>query len=352
MTNTAPRAPRPTGRLLSWLLLAIVSSLIMVAFAILPPKRLDNVLYDILARANERPADPSILIVDIDDRSLAQLGAWPWSRETHARMVDRLTEAGAKTIVYDVLFSEAGDPAQDQALGEAIKRSGRVYLPQFLADAGADAPPRVVDSIPAIAQGAAGVGLAHVRFDDDGVAIVDVGYSEVPSAIAFDSDGRILVAGIRENSSYERELIVARINADGSLDASFGTDGVATITAAELACGIAVLANGSIVVAGQTRTAEYALEYGLAQLLPDGSGLDTSFGNGGIVGEIANFLGQTLNDTTRHCRRRGRSVQARDRRLSGDLCDGRFNSCMSDNLSRQRQFEPVQRPRLCAWVRP
>lgn len=169
MTGAASRPARPTGRLLSWLLLAIVSSLVMVLFAVLPPQRLDNVLYDILARANGRAADPSILIVDIDDRSLAQLGAWPWSRETHARMVDRLTEAGAKTIVYDVLFSEAGDPAQDQALGEAIKRSGRVYLPQFLADAGADAPPRVVDSIPAIAQGAAGVGLAHVRFDDDGV---------------------------------------------------------------------------------------------------------------------------------------------------------------------------------------
>lgn len=169
MTHAAPRAPRPSGRLLSWLLLAIASSLIMVAFAVLPPKRLDNVLYDILARANGRQADPSILIVDIDNRSLAQLGAWPWSRETHARMIDRLTEAGARTIVYDVLFSEAGDPAQDQALGEAIKRSGRVYLPQFLADAGAEAPPRVVGPVPAIAQGAAGVGLAHVRFDDDGV---------------------------------------------------------------------------------------------------------------------------------------------------------------------------------------
>lgn len=169
MTPPAPRAPRPAGRLLSWLLLTIISSLVMAVFAVLPPKRLDNVLYDILARAKGRPADASILIVDIDDRSLAQLGAWPWPRQIHARMVDRLSEAGARTIVYDVLFSEAGDPAQDQALGEAIRRSGRVYLPQFLVDEGEDAPPRVVSSIPAIAQGAAGSGLAHVRFDDDGV---------------------------------------------------------------------------------------------------------------------------------------------------------------------------------------
>lgn len=169
MTAGRSRTPRPSGRLLSWLLLAGLASLVMTLFAVLPPKRLDNVLYDILARANDRPADASILLVDIDDRSLAELGAWPWSREVHARLIERLDDAGARAIVYDVLFSQPADPAEDQALGEAIARSGRVYLPQFLADVGGDAPPRVVGSIPAIARGAAGVGLAHVRFDDDGV---------------------------------------------------------------------------------------------------------------------------------------------------------------------------------------
>jgi CHASE2 domain-containing sensor protein/signal transduction histidine kinase len=170
VTFSGPIAKRPSGRLLSWLLLAVLASLVMVVFAILPPKRLDNVLYDVLARANARPADASILVVDIDDRSLADLGAWPWARDTHARMIDELSAAGARTIVYDVLFSQASvDPAYDQALGAAIARSGKVYLPQFLVDTGQDAPPRVIGSVPAIAQGAAGVGLAHVRFDDDGV---------------------------------------------------------------------------------------------------------------------------------------------------------------------------------------
>lgn len=169
MTPAASSTPRPSGRLLSWLLLAALASLVMALCAVVPPKRLDNVLYDVLIRANDRPADNEILLVDIDDPSLADLGAWPWSRDVHARMVDRLSQAGARTIVYDVLFSQAGDPAYDQALGEAIARSGKVYLPQFLVDAGAEAPPRVIGSIPAIAKDAAGVGLAHVRFDDDGV---------------------------------------------------------------------------------------------------------------------------------------------------------------------------------------
>ena len=161
---------RLSGRLLSWLLLSILASLAFVALALWPPRRVDNVLYDALARTRERPADASILMVDIDDRSLAELGAWPWSREIHARMVDRLTAAGARAIVYDVLFSQpSDDPARDQALGAAIARSGRVYLPQFLIDAGQGAPPRVEGSIPEISQGAAGVGQGTVRFAEDGV---------------------------------------------------------------------------------------------------------------------------------------------------------------------------------------
>lgn len=148
----------------------MAASLVFAVFAVRPPSRIDNVLYDVLTRANAHPADDSILIIDIDDRSLARMGTWPWGRDTHARMVDQLTQAGAKTIVYDVLFSEPSRyPAQDRALGEAIARSGRVYLPEFLIDGGEQAPPRVVGSISEIARGAAGVGLAHVRFDDDGV---------------------------------------------------------------------------------------------------------------------------------------------------------------------------------------
>jgi len=174
VTNGGARSQRAPivggGRLLSWLLLAIVSSLAFAVFSVSPPKRVDDVLYDVLARSNGRPPDDSILIVDIDDRSLAELGAWPWSRDVHGAMVDRLNEAEAKTIVYDVLFSQPSpDAAHDRALGQAIARSGKVYLPQFLQDAGAGAPPRIVGSTPEIADGAAGVGLAHVRFDDDGV---------------------------------------------------------------------------------------------------------------------------------------------------------------------------------------
>jgi CHASE2 domain-containing sensor protein/signal transduction histidine kinase len=133
--------------------------------------RLDNILYDRLVRASERQVDPSILIVGIDERSLRELGAWPWSRERHAQMVDRLSQAGAKAVVYDVLFSQPSqDPAADETLAAAVARSGKVYLPQFLEGPSRDGlPPTLVAQLPQIAEGAAGVGLVHVRFDSDGV---------------------------------------------------------------------------------------------------------------------------------------------------------------------------------------
>lgn len=165
-----PRSPR--RRLLRWLVVAALTGLALAGLtASSLTTRLDNILYDRLVRASERPVDPSILIIGVDERSLRELGAWPWSRARHAEMIDRLSQAGAKAIVYDVLFSQPSqDPAADEALATAVARSGKVYLPQFLEPSTQDGvPPTLVAPLPSIAQGVAAVGLVHVRFDPDGL---------------------------------------------------------------------------------------------------------------------------------------------------------------------------------------
>ena len=69
--------------------------------------------------------DPRVLVVGIDGHSLAQVGVrWPWPRSLHAKLVDKL--AGARAIVYDVLFSP-GSP-DDGKLASAIRESGNVVL--------------------------------------------------------------------------------------------------------------------------------------------------------------------------------------------------------------------------------
>lgn len=47
-----------------------------------------------------------VVIVDIDEASLAHIGQWPWSRDKLAKMVDNLSGLGAKVIAFDMIFPE------------------------------------------------------------------------------------------------------------------------------------------------------------------------------------------------------------------------------------------------------
>ena len=87
-------------------------------------RRLEWLAYDLRVRLmlpEEVAPDPRIVIVDIDEKSLLQLGRWPWSRSTIADLVDRVFEAGAAVLAMDVMFAEPErdgmgelqDPASD-----------------------------------------------------------------------------------------------------------------------------------------------------------------------------------------------------------------------------------------------
>lgn len=76
-----------------------------------------------------RSADPSIVIVAIDDTSIGQIGRWPWDRKVHGDIITRLSEAGVRAIGYDVNFPEPSDAANDAALADAIRKAGNVVLP-------------------------------------------------------------------------------------------------------------------------------------------------------------------------------------------------------------------------------
>src|SRR5262249_8514429 len=54
----------------------------------------------------DKPARP-VTIIDIDDKSLAKRGQWPWSRSVIADMIVNLTNLGAVAIAFDMLFPEA-----------------------------------------------------------------------------------------------------------------------------------------------------------------------------------------------------------------------------------------------------
>ncbi len=70
-----------------------------------------------------------ITIIDIDDRSLAEIGQWPWPRSTLADLVTKTTQAGAVAIAFDIIFSEP-----DRLSPENIAKDNAA-LPQAIRDA-------------------------------------------------------------------------------------------------------------------------------------------------------------------------------------------------------------------------
>ena len=77
--------------------------------------------FDMLQRVEPRAVTAfPVVIVDIDEASLAEVGQWPWPRTTIARLVDRLMADGAVAIGFDMVFSEP-DRTSPDALARTLE---------------------------------------------------------------------------------------------------------------------------------------------------------------------------------------------------------------------------------------
>ena len=150
------------GLIREWLLIGLVLLPFTVYLSLSPGLALNNPLYDSLRRLTPLPVDPRILLVTIDDQSLKKLGQWPWPRSVHADLIDRLSTARPAGILFDVIFSEPGDAADDQRLADAVCRAGNVLLPTASSDA-AD------EQLLPLLKCAKGMGQINVEADNDGV---------------------------------------------------------------------------------------------------------------------------------------------------------------------------------------
>ncbi|SFL25038.1 M10 family metallopeptidase C-terminal domain-containing protein [Azotobacter beijerinckii] len=130
-------------------------------------------------------------------------------------------------------------------------------------------------------------GTLDTSFGSDGKAIFELGYSDDQGhSVTVLPDGKILMAGssydYSENSTYF-DLSVIQLNADGTLDTSFGTGGEATADIDgndDLGNSLLVQPDGKILVAGRSYNPGYDTEFSVARLNANGS-LDASFGSDG-----------------------------------------------------------------------
>ena len=73
--------------------------------------------------ASESAPEDRIAIVAIDERSIASIGAWPWSREVMADLVGKINEAGAQLQIHDILYPPGDRPNNDLLLA-ALAQNG------------------------------------------------------------------------------------------------------------------------------------------------------------------------------------------------------------------------------------
>jgi CHASE2 domain-containing sensor protein len=107
-----------------------VPALLVAILALYRPSftsRLDDSVYDHTLRwAGTNPPSNRVVIVDIDERSLAKYGQWPWRRDLIARLIARLRDARAAVVALDIMFPEpdrVGENA-DAAFAETLRHGG------------------------------------------------------------------------------------------------------------------------------------------------------------------------------------------------------------------------------------
>lgn len=127
------------------------------------------------AEASKGPVPVVLVYLDLDSHLRErQSPSEPWPRGLHAQLVRRLTRAGARAVVFDIVFSGAGaDPQADLALADAFRENGRVWLAAERnqwdreTESSALAAQSVVLPHEPLRSAAAGWGVAVVRPEDD-----------------------------------------------------------------------------------------------------------------------------------------------------------------------------------------
>lgn len=120
---------------LVFFLLAFISSLITfwVDFAAFPfVHNIDLKMKDLRLQLRGPLKPPSsVVIVAIDNKSVKEIGRWPWSREKIGELIKGMADYGVKVTVLDMVFSETQNQVSDRVLAEKVALSGNVIAGYF-----------------------------------------------------------------------------------------------------------------------------------------------------------------------------------------------------------------------------
>ncbi|HXM35741.1 MAG TPA: CHASE2 domain-containing protein, partial [Pyrinomonadaceae bacterium] len=158
----------------AWLVAIVIASAAAGMICVWLAPGLEAYARDRLMQARGPMAAPDdIVIVAIDEASIARFGRFPWSRDLTARALDKIAPAEPKTIALNVLYSEPTTEANDTALAESIARNRNTVVAAQLVDAVNEKGERQVQwlrPLPQIERASAGVGHVNISTESDGAA--------------------------------------------------------------------------------------------------------------------------------------------------------------------------------------
>jgi adenylate cyclase len=191
----------PSARKKSLLMACLISLVTVLLIASLDQsdffKTYELKSMDLFQRFQSPIENPEVLMVEIGQQDLTALSEkgiqWPWPRQVYAPLVEVCGKAGAKGIIFDILFTEPSSYGKedDLALAQAIREAGSVFLPMSLSskisakqDASSltrfgirrsESPPEFREArsfvlpVPEFAAGVRGLGNVILSPDRDGV---------------------------------------------------------------------------------------------------------------------------------------------------------------------------------------
>lgn len=181
----------------------VCSALLIVVIWTQPPfnevlGRVEWVIYDLRLRARpptEVHPGSRVVVIGIDASDEKRFGAFPWPRQRYAKLIRKLVQAGAGTIIVDMYFPFETDVKGDAEFASALKEAGRVLLPLFspqvkrVEDVGHDGVyrGRLVRNLPSFEASARGLGHINIIVDRDG------NVRRIPAWIASREGGKVLL---------------------------------------------------------------------------------------------------------------------------------------------------------------
>jgi CHASE2 domain-containing sensor protein len=132
-------------QLRGWIAVAVAALVVLRFAAEITPvmRRPDLVLLDFWQslRATQRPS-PQVIIVAVDEKSIARLGPPAWPRREYVPLIERLASAGARVIGFDFTFGALEREADNnQLLAEAMRKAGNVVFGYEFTEVGDPSPP-------------------------------------------------------------------------------------------------------------------------------------------------------------------------------------------------------------------